>query len=118
MNIGMKKFAVRDISRFLIAFGILILVLNFKQYAVVYLLGAVTLVVGFLNLFTLNLKIKFIGAVNMAVAGVYFIIFAVLYLDRFGSIGSLVALIMAAVLLFFSLRFIYYYQQHKNEIQF
>ncbi len=119
MNTDNKTFAVRDVSRALIAFGVLIMLLNFNQYLFVYLLGIVTLVVGIINLFTLNLKIKLMGALNMAVAGIYFILFAVLlYPDRFGSLANLVFLAMGAVLLVFSLRFLYYYQRHKKEIHF
>lgn len=119
MNTDKKTFAVRDVSRALIAFGILIMLLNFNQYLFVYLLGVVTLIVGIINLFTLNLKIKLVGVLNMAVAGIYFILFAVLlYPGRFGSLGNLVFLAMGAVLLVLSLRFLYYYQRHKREIHF
>lgn len=54
MDLGKKTFAVRDVSRILIAFGILILLLNFNQYLLVYVLGAFTVVMGVLNLISLN----------------------------------------------------------------
>lgn len=119
METDEKTFAVRDVSRSLIAFGILILFLNFNQYGIVYLFGAVTLIIGILNLFSLNLKIKFTGAVNMALAGIYFVIFALfLYPDRFGFIGNLIILALGLILLVLSLRFIYYFVEHKGRIRF
>lgn len=119
METSKKTFAVRDVSRFLIAFGILIMVLNFNQYLIVYLLGIVTLLLGFLNLFSLNSKVKFAGSLNMAVAGIYFVIMGLfLYRDTFGFIGTLVLILMGAVLLIFSARFILYYLSHDGEISF
>ncbi|OPY23486.1 MAG: hypothetical protein A4E26_00806 [Methanobacterium sp. PtaU1.Bin097] len=119
METDEKTFAVRDVSRSLIAFGILILLLNFNQYLIVYLFGAITLILGILNLFSLNLKIKFAGALNMALAGIYFVIFAFfLYPDRFGFIGNLIIMILGLVLLVLSVRFIYYYLKHKGRIRF
>lgn len=119
METDEKTFAVRDVSRSLIAFGILILLLNFNQYWIVYFLGAVTLIIGILNLFTLNLKIKLAGAINMVLAGIYFVVFGwFLYPDRFGFIGNLIIMAMGFVLLVFGLRFIYYYLEHKGRIRF
>lgn len=119
MKMDKKTFAVRDVSRFLIAFGIIILVLNFNQNIVVYLFGIVTTIIGFLNLFTLNVRLKFIGALDMALAGVYFVLFAViLYPVLFGAIGNLVILVLGLVLLGLSLRFLYSYWQNKGDIRF
>lgn len=119
METDEKTFAVRDVSRSLIAFGILILLLNFNQNWIVYLLGAVTLIIGVLNLFTLNLKIKLAGAINMVLAGIYFVVFGLLlYPDRFGLIGNLFIMALGLVLLVLSLRFIYYYLEHKGQIKF
>lgn len=119
METDNRTFAVRDISRFLIAFGILILVLNFNQYWIVYLFGIITLIIGFLNLFSLNLRIKFAGALNMVLAGIYFMIFALfLYPDRFGFIGNLIIMALGLILLVFGLRFIFYYLGHKGQIRF
>ena len=119
MENGKKTFAVRDVSRTLIAFGILIMVLNFNQYPIVYLFGTITLIIGFLNLFSLNSKIKFIGALNMVVAGVYFIIFAlILYPGIFGLLGALIFIAMGLVLLILSIRFIIFYLNQKDRIRF
>lgn len=119
MQTDKKTFAVRDVSRALIAFGILILVLNFNQYLIVYIFGIITLIIGFLNLFSLNLKIKIIGSLNMALTGVYFLIFGVfLYPDRFGLLGSLIIIALGSILTVLSLRFIIYYLGHKEQVRF
>jgi hypothetical protein len=119
MNTGKKIFAVRDVSRALIAFGILIIVLNLNHYLLVYILGIFTLIMGVLNLFSLNLWIKLIGALNMALAGIYFILSAVLlYYRTFGLLGTLVMFAMGLLLLVLSLRFIFYYLQQNRRISF
>lgn len=119
METDEKIFTVRDVSRSLIAFGIIILLLNFNQYWMVYLLGAVTLILGIINLFTLNIKIKLAGSINMALAGIYFMLFGFfLYPDRFGFIGNLIIMAMGLFLLVLSLRFIYYYVEHSGRIKF
>jgi len=119
METDEKTFTVRDVSRFLIAFGIIILLLNFNQYWIVYLLGAVTLILGIINLFTLNMKIKLAGSINMALAGIYFMLFGFfLYPDSFGFIGNLIIMAMGLFLLVLSLRFIYYYIEHNGRIRF
>ena len=105
-----STFAVRDESRFLIAFGILIIVLNLHQYWPVYIFGAITLIMGIVNLFTLNLKIKFIGALNVTAAGLYFIGFTLLlYPGIFGLIGELIIAGLGLVLIIFGIRFIIHY---------
>lgn len=114
-----KKFAVRDMNRILIAFGIIILVLNFNYNIVVYLFGIITLLIGFLSLFSLKLKIKLAGAVDMALVGVYFIIFALLlYPRKFGSIGNLIILVLGLLLLILGVRFILQYRQSEGQIKF
>lgn len=114
-----KTFAVRDVSRALIAFGILILAMNFNHYLLIYILGVFTLIIGILNLFSLNLRIKFIGALNMALAGVYFILSTLMiYNDIFGLLGTLIMVFLGAVLLVLSLRFIIYYIGEKQKISF
>jgi hypothetical protein len=119
MQTDKKTFAVRDVSRALLAFGIIIMVLNFNQYWLVYILGIITLIMGVINLFTLNLKIKFAGALNMAVIGIYFIIFAVLlYPGIFGLLGELIIAAMGLVLLVLGTRFIIYYLENKEKIRF
>ena len=119
MTTDNKTFAVRDVSRALVAFGILILVLNFNQYLIVYLFGIITLIIGFLNLFSLNLKIKFVGSLNMAVVGFYFVILAlILYPNIFGLLGALILIAMGMVLLILSMRFIIYYLSRKENIKF
>jgi len=119
MQTDKKTFAIRDVSRALIAFGILILVLNFNHYLIVYLFGIITLIVGFLNLFSLNLKIKFIGAFIMAVAGLYFFIFAlILYPGIFGLLGALIFIAMGMILIILSIRFIILYLEQKEQIRF
>jgi hypothetical protein len=119
MQTDKKTFAVRDVSRALLAFGILIVVLNFNQYWLVYVFGIITLIMGVINLFTLNLKVKFAGALNMAVAGIYFIIFAVLlYPDIFGLLGELIITALGLVLLVLSIRFIIYYLGIKEKLRF
>ena len=119
MQTDKKTFAIRDVSRALIAFGILILVLNFNHYLIVYLFGIITLIVGFLNLFSLNLKFKFIGAFIMAVAGLYFFIFAlILYPGIFGLLGALIFIAMGMILIILSIRFIILYLEQKEQIRF
>jgi len=119
MQTDKKTFAVRDVSRALIAFGILIMVLNFNQYLIVYLFGVFTLIIGILNLFSLNLKIKLAGALNMAFAGVYFVVFAlILYPNIFGLMGTLILTAMGLILLVLSIRFIIYFLCQKELIKF
>lgn len=119
MKTDKKTFMVRDVSRALIAFGILIMVLNFNQYLMVYLFGIITLILGFLNLFSLNLKFKLVGALNMAVVGGYFIIMGLfLYRDIFGLLGVLILVAMGVILLILSLRFVVYYLGQKEKIRF
>lgn len=119
MELGKKTFAVRDVSRALIAFGILILVMNFSHYLIIYIFGVFTLIMGILNLFLLNPKIKFVGALNMALAGIYFILSTVmLYTAIFGLIGTLIIVMLGAVLVVLSLRFIIYYLGQNQEISF
>jgi hypothetical protein len=116
MNVEEKIFGVRDVSRALIAFSILILALNFNHYLLVYILGAFSLFMGVLNLFSLNWWVKFIGALDMALIGVYITISTLLYYSKtFGPIGSLLIAFLGLVLLFFSLRFIHYSLKHKGK---
>ena len=118
MNTVKKTFELRDLSRFLIAFGIIVLVLNFSHNILIYLLGSFTLILGVLNLFTLDPKIKFIGALNMALVGVYFALSGLIfYYKIIGLAGALILAAMGVLLLLFSLRFIIYYIQHKQEIR-
>ena len=119
MDTGKKTFAVRDVSRALIAFGVLIMVLNFNHYLIVYIFGIITLILGFLNLFSLNLKIKLAGALNMVLAGVYFILFALLlYPGIFGLLGTLLFIAMGLVLLIFSIPYILNYKSEKEHTGF
>lgn len=119
MQTDKKTFAVRDVSRALLAFGILIIVLNFNQYWFVYILGIISLIIGVINLFTLNLKLKFAGALNMAVAGAYFILFAtLLYPGIFGLLGELIIASLGLFLLVLSIRFIIYYMDNKEKMKF
>lgn len=109
MKTDKKTFAVRDESRILIAFGILIIVLNFNQYISVYLFGILTSIIGFLNLFSIDPRIKFTGALDMVFTGVYFFIFALyLYSTRLGLLGTFLFTGMGLILLLLSVRFIIY----------
>lgn len=115
MEIGKKIFVVRDVSRVLIAFGIFILVLNFNQYLLVYIFGFFSLIMGFLNLFSLNWRIKFLGALNMAIIAVYLILSTILiYPKIFGWLGTLIIVALGAVLLVLSLRFIFYLYENRE----
>lgn len=119
MELGKKTFAVRDISRALIAFGILILAMNFNHYILIYILGTFTLIIGILNLFSLNPRIKIIGALNMVLAGIYFILSTlILYTTIFGLMGSMIMVILGAVLVVLSLRFIFYFIEENQIISF
>jgi len=105
-----KIFAFRDLSRALIAFGILILALNFNRYLLIYILGSFTLIIGIINLVSLNPRIKFIGALTSILAGIYFILSPMLlYYSVFGLAGTLVMVALGLLLLALSLRFIRYY---------
>lgn len=116
MNVEEKIFGVRDMSRALIAFSILILAINFNHYLLVYIFGVLSLFMGILNLFSLTWWVKFIGGLDMALIGVYIILSTILLYNKiFGTIGTLVIVFLGLILLFFSLRFVHYSLKHKGK---
>ncbi len=113
MDTSTRTFAVRDVSRALIAFGIIILVLNLNNYLIIYIFGIITLVVGVLNLFSLKPQLKLIGAINMVIVALYLIISSILlYSNIYGLLGIMVMTALSLLLLAFSIRYIIHHIQN------
>lgn len=113
MDTSIRTFAVRDVSRALIAFGIIILVLNLNNYLIIYIFGIITLVVGFLNLFSLKPQLKLIGAINMVIVALYLILSSILlYSHIYGLLGIMVMTALSLLLLTLSIRYIIHHIQN------
>jgi hypothetical protein len=115
MDSSKRIFAVRDVSRVLIAFGILIMVLNLNFYPLVYIFGIITMIIGFINLFSLKPQIKLYGAINMVLVGIYFLLTPfIFYYHIYGFLGVLVMAAMSLILIALSLRYIFYHLKQNS----
>ncbi|MCE5213833.1 MAG: hypothetical protein LLF83_03835 [Methanobacterium sp.] len=113
MDTSIRTFAVRDVSRVLIAFGIIILVLNLNHYLIIYIFGIFTLIIGVLNLFSLNPQLKLIGAINMIFVAIYLILSSIiLYNHIYGLLGIMVMVALSLLLSALSVRYIIYHIQN------
>lgn len=111
MDLKERFFYVKDVSRTLIVFGVLILAGSYRYNGEnwIYFLGGLVILIGAAGMFIKNKWMRLIGGLTISIAGIAigFSVFT-FYSKLLGAIGTALILILMIIVVIAGLRVMYY----------